>query len=262
MQAAGRAEVIFYGRIQRSWAAFEPVFPSPSGASKWSGVQIAIPVRGVRRDVAARRLVGAAGRRRRRSRGLHRLHDVGRVAGRALRLRQLPVAPVLAGAVRRLVAQRVRAAARVVAGVAPVLARDPHSVGAGGLPGHLLLLSGRRTTRRSGPTRRRARVGEPRNAFRGENSFPLILQNIHRYFLYLAIGFVVVLSYDAWAALWFEDAAGRRLLRHRRRVAGPRPQRRADRRLHLQLSLAAAPSSAAAATASRTVPCRSGRTTA
>ena len=51
-------------------------------------------------------------------------------------------------------------------------------------------------------------VGEPRNAFRGENSFPLILQNIHRYFLYLAIGFVVVLSYDAWAALWFEDAAG------------------------------------------------------
>ena len=51
-------------------------------------------------------------------------------------------------------------------------------------------------------------VGEPRNAFRGENSFPLILQNIYRYFLYLAIGFVVVLSYDAWAALWFEDAAG------------------------------------------------------
>ena len=51
-------------------------------------------------------------------------------------------------------------------------------------------------------------VGEPRNAFRGENSFPLIVQNVHRYFLYLALGFVVILTYDAWAALWFEDAAG------------------------------------------------------
>ena len=28
-------------------------------------------------------------------------------------------------------------------------------------------------------------VGEPRKSFWGENSFPLIMQNIHRYFLYL-----------------------------------------------------------------------------
>ena len=51
-------------------------------------------------------------------------------------------------------------------------------------------------------------VGEPRNDFRGENSFPLILQNVHRYFLYLALGFIVFLSYDVWNALWFEDAVG------------------------------------------------------
>ena len=32
-------------------------------------------------------------------------------------------------------------------------------------------------------------VGEPRKKYLGERSFPLIMQNIHRYFLYLAIDF-------------------------------------------------------------------------
>ena len=35
-------------------------------------------------------------------------------------------------------------------------------------------------------------VGEPRKSYRGERSFPLILQNVHRYFLYLALLFLVV----------------------------------------------------------------------
>jgi hypothetical protein len=48
-------------------------------------------------------------------------------------------------------------------------------------------------------------VGEPRKGYRGEQSFPLILQNIHRFFLYLALIFVFVLAYDAWKGLWFED---------------------------------------------------------
>mgnify|MGYP007082006380 CR=1 FL=1 len=48
-------------------------------------------------------------------------------------------------------------------------------------------------------------VGEPRSGYRGERSFPLILQNVHRYFLYVALGFLVVLSYDVWEALWFPD---------------------------------------------------------
>ena len=33
------------------------------------------------------------------------------------------------------------------------------------------------------------------------------MQNVHRYFLYIALGFIVMLSYDAWKALWFTDPA-------------------------------------------------------
>ncbi len=49
-------------------------------------------------------------------------------------------------------------------------------------------------------------VGEPRKRYLGENSLPLILQNVHRYFLYLALLFLVILAYDAWKALWFTNA--------------------------------------------------------
>jgi hypothetical protein len=49
-------------------------------------------------------------------------------------------------------------------------------------------------------------VGEARASFRGENSLPLILQNVHRYFLYVALGFIVILAHDVWKALWFEDS--------------------------------------------------------
>jgi hypothetical protein len=48
-------------------------------------------------------------------------------------------------------------------------------------------------------------VGEPRTVYRGERSLPLILQNAHRFFLYLALPFLVILSYDVWQALWFTD---------------------------------------------------------
>jgi len=48
-------------------------------------------------------------------------------------------------------------------------------------------------------------VGEPRKIYRGENSFPLIVQNIHRYFLFLALVFLIILSYDVWKAMWFID---------------------------------------------------------
>jgi hypothetical protein len=50
-------------------------------------------------------------------------------------------------------------------------------------------------------------VGEPRQGYRGEASFPLILQNVHRYFLYLALAFLVFLGHDVWKALWFADPA-------------------------------------------------------
>jgi len=51
-------------------------------------------------------------------------------------------------------------------------------------------------------------VGEPRDKYLGERSFPLILQNVHRYFFYLAALFVVLLSWDVWKALWFDGADG------------------------------------------------------
>src|SRR6266550_4253839 len=50
-------------------------------------------------------------------------------------------------------------------------------------------------------------VGEPLKHYRGERSFPLILQNVHRYFLYLALAFIVILLHDAWKAMWFTNAA-------------------------------------------------------
>lgn len=51
-------------------------------------------------------------------------------------------------------------------------------------------------------------VGEPRHRYRGETAFPLILQNVHRYFLYLALIFLVILWYDAIIAFRFEDGFG------------------------------------------------------
>ena len=34
------------------------------------------------------------------------------------------------------------------------------------------------------------------------------MQNIHRYFLYLGLLFLLILSYDVWEGLWFTDAEG------------------------------------------------------
>jgi len=48
-------------------------------------------------------------------------------------------------------------------------------------------------------------VSEPRTRYRGEHSFPLFIQNVHRYFLYLALIFLIFLSYDVWKALWFTN---------------------------------------------------------
>jgi hypothetical protein len=41
-------------------------------------------------------------------------------------------------------------------------------------------------------------VGEPRKKYLGERSFPRIIQNIHRYFMYLALIFIVLLAKDAY----------------------------------------------------------------
>ena len=51
-------------------------------------------------------------------------------------------------------------------------------------------------------------VGESRSSYLGERHFPLILQNVHRFFLYLALPFLVILAYDVWKGMWFSDASG------------------------------------------------------
>jgi hypothetical protein len=58
-------------------------------------------------------------------------------------------------------------------------------------------------------------VGEPGfrgTKYRGEKKLPLVFQNIHRYFLYIAILFIFILGYDAWRAMWFTTDHGGALL--------------------------------------------------
>jgi hypothetical protein len=51
-------------------------------------------------------------------------------------------------------------------------------------------------------------VGEVRHGYRGETAFPLVLQNIHRFFLYLAVLFLVFLWTDAVLSFRFEGKFG------------------------------------------------------
>ncbi|MEZ4586536.1 MAG: hypothetical protein R2909_09075 [Gemmatimonadales bacterium] len=51
-------------------------------------------------------------------------------------------------------------------------------------------------------------VGEPRKTYLGERYFPLIFQNIHRYFLMISVVFLFFLGHDAWKGFWFSDGAG------------------------------------------------------
>jgi hypothetical protein len=51
-------------------------------------------------------------------------------------------------------------------------------------------------------------AGLPRRRYRGEASFPYILQNIHRYFLYLATIVLGFLWYDVGRSFLFRDSGG------------------------------------------------------
>ena len=52
-------------------------------------------------------------------------------------------------------------------------------------------------------------VGESRpHHYSGETRFPFVLQNLHRYFLYLALIFLIILWYDAIHAFWFNGQFG------------------------------------------------------
>jgi len=47
-----------------------------------------------------------------------------------------------------------------------------------------------------------------RGEYKGETAFPLILQNLHRYLLYVALAVLVFLWYDVWKALWPQGQFG------------------------------------------------------
>ena len=51
-------------------------------------------------------------------------------------------------------------------------------------------------------------VGEPRKSYLGERYFPLVFQNVHRYFMLIAVLFLFILAWDAWKAMWFPVAGG------------------------------------------------------
>ncbi len=51
-------------------------------------------------------------------------------------------------------------------------------------------------------------VGEPRIGYTSENGFPLKLQNVHRYFMYAALIFLLFLWHDVYKALWFDGKFG------------------------------------------------------
>jgi hypothetical protein len=51
-------------------------------------------------------------------------------------------------------------------------------------------------------------VSENKRTYRGETAFPFILQNMHRYFLYLAVLFLVFLWHDAVRAFFFDGKFG------------------------------------------------------
>ena len=100
-------------------------------------------------------------------------------------------------------------------------------------------------------------VGEPRKSYRGEASCRSLIQNVHRYFLYFALLFIVLLSIDVWKGFWFNDpATGHADVRHRRRHAGPADQRRPARQLHASAATRCATWSAACIDSCRSAPLR------
>jgi hypothetical protein len=50
-------------------------------------------------------------------------------------------------------------------------------------------------------------VGEPRKSYWGENHWPLLLQNAHRYTLYIASFILIILWWDTFVAFWWPTNA-------------------------------------------------------
>jgi hypothetical protein len=51
-------------------------------------------------------------------------------------------------------------------------------------------------------------VGKPHKTYAGERAFPLVLQNLHRYFMYAAVLYLFILAHDTYLGMWFTNEAG------------------------------------------------------
>ena len=51
-------------------------------------------------------------------------------------------------------------------------------------------------------------VAEPHATYTGETRFPLVFQNLHRYFFYAGLVYNVILTYDAVHTMWSRDDGG------------------------------------------------------
>ena len=80
-------------------------------------------------------------------------------------------------------------------------------------------------------------VRDVKSGYTGETRFPLIFQNMHRYAWYVAVVFIVLLTWDALLAFRFPMPDGSPSLRHRRRHARDVGQRDPPGRLHVLLPL-------------------------
>ena len=90
-----------------------------------------------------------------------------------------------------------------------IFARAPDSRRAARISHHLLLLSQSLLPRVFPRSARHAPwARERQRKYRGETTFPFILQNIHRYFFYIARDFLGFLWYDAMRAFFFPTDFG------------------------------------------------------
>ena len=151
-------------------------------------------------------LVGLAGRHRCRAEQFRRLCHLGRLRSRRLLLAAVHIAVLLAVLGDDVPARSGRTGHRrprpEPGGLRPVVGRLPgrdHPGGAARVPFtcYYYRKAYYRAFWLSPPS---CAVAEPHKRYTGETRFPLVLQNVHRYFFYLGVVLNAVLTYDTVVA--------------------------------------------------------------